>query len=165
MVQMLPRDILQYGYDGDRDGKIDIQNSVSDALMSAANMLVGFGWRPNQPWMEQVFLPESFNWGLSGLDQKYTLDQWKKFGVESHNLNNSAYKQKASIIFPQGRNGPAFLVFQNFRVLFEWNQSFVYVTTAAYFANLLEGRNPLGTFNPDLGLDKNQMKKNYYLSR
>ena len=38
-----------------------------------------------------------------------------------------------------GRKGPAFLAYPNFRVYFSWNKSFVYVTTAAYFATRLEG--------------------------
>jgi hypothetical protein len=46
---------------------------------------------------------------------------------------------QASIIIPQGRNGPAFIAYPNFNVLFEWNQSFTYVLTAAYFATRLEG--------------------------
>ena len=46
---------------------------------------------------------------------------------------------QASVLLPQGRFGPAFIVYPNFHVLFEWNKSFVYVTTAAYFATRLEG--------------------------
>ena len=49
---------------------------------------------------------------------------------------------QASIILPQGRKGPAFIAYPNFQVYFEWNQSFVYVTTAAYFATRLEGASP-----------------------
>jgi len=38
-----------------------------------------------------------------------------------------------------GRKGPAFLAYPNFRVYFSWNKSFVYVTTAAYFATRIAG--------------------------
>jgi hypothetical protein len=62
---------------------------------------------------------------------------------------------QASILLPQGRNGPAFVVYPNYRVLFEWNKSFIYVTTAAYFASRIEGADPYLAGNPDpaLGLD------------
>lgn len=58
----------------------------------------------------------------------------------------------ASVILPQGRNGPAFLAYPNFSVLFEWNQSFVYVATAAYFATRLEGAPVFNAGNPEAGL-------------
>ena len=38
-----------------------------------------------------------------------------------------------------GRNGPAFLAYPNFDAILEWNESTVYSTTAAYFANRLAG--------------------------
>jgi membrane-bound lytic murein transglycosylase B len=30
----------------------------------------------------------------------------------------------ASVLLPQGRKGPAFLAYPNYKVLFEWNKSF-----------------------------------------
>jgi peptidoglycan hydrolase-like protein with peptidoglycan-binding domain len=65
----------------------------------------------------------------------------------------------ASVILPQGHNGPAFMIFHNFRVLFEWNQSFIYVTTAAYFATRLSGAPVYQAGNPDLGLNQDQMRQ------
>jgi hypothetical protein len=64
----------------------------------------------------------------------------------------------ASILLPQGRNGPAFLAYPNFRTLFEWNKSFVYVTTAAYFATRLMGADPYRAGNPDPALSGDEMK-------
>ena len=62
-------------------------------------------------------------------------------------------------MLPQGRNGPAFLAYPNFEVYFEWNKSFVYVTTAAYFATRLEGAPVYDAGNPDTGLSQDQMKR------
>src|SRR5690606_38349215 len=64
----------------------------------------------------------------------------------------------ASVLLPQGRKGPAFLAYPNFSVLFEWNRSFVYVTTAAYFATRLEGAPPYAAGTPDPGLGEAEMK-------
>ena len=63
-----------------------------------------------------------------------------------------------SIILPQGRNGPAFLAYPNFGLYFEWNQSFVYVLTAAYFATRLEGAQVYDAGNPTPPLSDNEMK-------
>ena len=82
---------------------------------------------------------------------------WAKQGVKSRHGKIST-KLPASLILPQGRNGPAFLAYPNFDVYFEWNQSFVYVTTAAYFATRLSGAPVFDAGNPDAGLSDNQMK-------
>jgi peptidoglycan hydrolase-like protein with peptidoglycan-binding domain len=51
------------------------------------------------------------------------------------------------------------MAYPNFRVYFEWNKSFVYVTTAAYFATRLQGAPPYDPRNPDPGLSESQMKR------
>ena len=55
----------------------------------------------------------------------------------------------ASLLLPQGRKGPAFLAYPNYKVLFDWNKSFVYVTTAAYFATRIQGADPYVAGKPD----------------
>jgi len=60
---------------------------------------------------------------------------------------------------PQGRHGPAFLALPNYRVYFEWNQSFVYVTTAAYFATRLGGAPVFAAGDPDPSLSDGEMKQ------
>jgi membrane-bound lytic murein transglycosylase B len=67
---------------------------------------------------------------------------WERMGVRARTGNLSHKGLATSILLPQGRNGPAFLAYPNFNIYFEWNKSFVYVTTAAYFATRLEGARP-----------------------
>ena len=57
-----------------------------------------------------------------------------------------------------GRNGPTFLAYPNFDVYFEWNQSFVYVTTAAYFATRLSGAPVYAAGAPSAPLTGPQMQ-------
>ncbi len=45
----------------------------------------------------------------------------------------------AALVLPQGRKGPAFLAYPNFGIYLHWNQSFIYTTSAAYFATRLAG--------------------------
>ena len=156
MVQMLPADIIKNGVDGDGDGKVKLKTSPQDALMSGGKMLNHLGWRKGEPWLQEVTVPANMDWSKSGLDHKMNARDWAKLGVKprSGNLANLP----ASLLLPQGRNGPAFLAYPNFSVYFEWNKSFVYVTTAAYFATRLEGAPRYDMGNADPGLSGNQMK-------
>ncbi|MFO1203726.1 MAG: lytic murein transglycosylase [Tabrizicola sp.] len=156
MVQMLPKDILERGVDGDGDGLILLKTSQADAILSGAKMLQHHGWRAGEPWLAEITLPETFDWSLTGLDTQKTTEDWQALGVAPRNGPLTPGLQ-ASILLPQGRKGPAFLIYPNYRVLFEWNKSFVYVTTAAYFATRIEGAEPYAAGNPDPALSAEEM--------
>lgn len=157
MVQMLPRDILENGVDGDGDGKVDLKRSAKDALMSGGKMLQSLGWRAGEPWLQEVDVPDTLDWSLSGLRTSKPASDWEPLGITPRH-GQIASGLEASLILPQGRKGPAFLAYPNFRVYFEWNQSFVYVLTAAYFANRLEGAPVFDAGTPEPGLAGEQMK-------
>ncbi|MGZ9809388.1 lytic murein transglycosylase [Pseudoroseicyclus sp. H15] len=136
-VQMLPADILENGVDGDGDGHVTLKTSARDALMSGGQMLQSLGWRAGEPWLQEVLVPDQMDWSLSGLEQTMPASQWAALGVQPR--EGQLADLPASLLLPVGRDGPAFLAYPNFSVLFEWNESLVYVTTAAYFATRLEG--------------------------
>ena len=158
MVQMLPRDILENGVDGDGDGKVSLKSSAPDALMSGGKMLSHLGWRANEPWLQEVSVPANLDWSQTGLRTTKPASEWARLGVTPRH-GKIAGGLPASVILPQGRNGPAFLAYPNFRVYFEWNQSFTYVLTAAYFANRIQGAPVFDAGNPDPGLSGQQMKQ------
>ncbi|MDO6584001.1 lytic murein transglycosylase [Salipiger sp. 1_MG-2023] len=157
-VQMLPRDILENGVDGDGDGQVRLKASAPDALMSGAKMLAGLGWRHGEPWLEEVELPEGMDWGLSGLETTRTVAEWERLGVRARDGALDDGRLEASILLPQGKGGPSFIAYPNFRVYFEWNQSFTYVMTAAYFATRLEGAPVYEAGTPAPGLSGEQMQ-------
>ena len=158
MVQMLPGDILENGVDGDGDGHVTLKTSVADALMSGGKMLSSLGWRPNEPWLQEVVLPRDMDWRETGLDVKKRVSDWERLGVRAREGALASGNLPASVLLPEGRNGPAFLAYPNFDVYFEWNQSFVYVMTAAYFATRLEGAPVFDPGNPSPALSEAQMK-------
>lgn len=158
MVQMLPQDILDNGVDGDGDGQVDLKRSAPDALLSGGKMLSHLGWRPGEPWLQEISVPQTLDWSQTGLRTTKPAAEWAALGVTPRH-GQIAGNLPASIILPQGRKGPAFLAYPNFRVYFEWNQSFVYVLTAAYFANRLEGAPVFDAGNPEPGLSGEQMKQ------
>ncbi|WP_298849534.1 lytic murein transglycosylase [uncultured Ruegeria sp.] len=157
MVQMLPRDILENGVDGDGDGHVRLKTSAPDALMSGAKMLSHLGWQPGEPWLQEVKVPAQMDWSLSGPGKPRSVAEWQAMGVQAR--SGSLASLPASLILPQGHKGPAFLAYPNFDVYFEWNQSFVYVMTAAYFGTRLEGAQIYGAGNPAQGLSGAQMKQ------
>jgi lytic murein transglycosylase len=159
MVQMLPRDILENGVDGDGDGRVTLKTSAPDALMSGAKMLSHLGWRPNEPWLQEVVLPADLEWFDTGLHTNKTVAEWERLGVRGRSGPLDDGRLAASIIIPQGRKGPAFIAYPNFNVYFEWNQSFTYVLTAAYFGTRLSGAPVYDAGNPDTGLVGEQMKR------
>ena len=158
MVQMLPEDILKLGVDGDGDGKVLLKTSAPDAITTGAHLLSTLGWRPNQPWLVEVSVPNNLDWSKTGLDTELSVSDWARLGVKPTSGAMPNGNLSASILLPQGRKGPAFLALPNFRVYFEWNQSFVYVTTAAYFATRLAGAPVFDPGNPDPALSDSQMK-------
>ncbi|WP_306131538.1 lytic murein transglycosylase [Roseivivax marinus] len=157
MVQMLPEDIIENGVDGDGDGHVTLKTSAPDALMSGAAMLSSLGWRPNEPWLEEVDMPAEFDWYQTGLETTKPASEWAAMGVQPRDGSIDAPNLPASILLPQGRGGPAFLAYPNFSVLFEWNKSFTYVLTAAYFGTRLEGAPVFDAGNPAPGLDGDAM--------
>jgi lytic murein transglycosylase len=157
MVQMLPRDILADAVDGDGDGKISLKTSAPDALLSASKKLQVLGWRPNEPWLQEITLPDTFDWSLTGIDKTLSVESWAKLGAAPVDGVLPDGNLRASVLLPQGRGGPAFLAFPNFEVLFNWNKSFVYVATVAYFATRMEGAAPYVVGNPAQGLTGKQM--------
>ena len=157
MVQMLPADILERGVDGDGDGKVTLKTSAPDAILSGARMLRDLGWRKGEPWLQEVSVPDTLDWGKTGLEQTLSGAEWARMGVRPARGKIEA-ALPASLLLPEGRKGPAFLAYPNFQVLFRWNKSFVYVTTAAYFGTRLEGAPVYDKGRPDAQLSLDDMK-------
>ncbi len=158
-LQKLPREIVRQGMDGDGDGVVDLKGSSPDALMTGANVLSSLGWRANEPWLQEINVPANLDWSLTGLNHKMSVTDWAARGVTARQGSLGPSNLPASILLPMGRDGPAFLAYPNFEVYFDWNKSFVYVTTAAYFATRLGGAQVYDAGNPTPPLSGQQMQQ------
>jgi lytic murein transglycosylase len=159
-TQMLPIDYLADGVDGDGDGKVDLRNDVADVIMTTAKKLEMKGWKRDQPWIEEVRVPEVMDWSQTGRTTKLPLSQWSEWGVtrpDGSPLQDNGLK--AGIVLPMGYKGPAFLAYDNFDVYLEWNQSFTYALTAAVLASRFAGAPAYDPRSPDPGLNQDQMKQ------
>src|SRR5262249_42527542 len=127
-TQFMPTVYLKYAVDGDGDGRADLRHSAADALASAANYLSESGWKRNQRWGREVLLPKDFAYDRLGLAEPRPLEEWRKIGVKDTGGGAvAAIEAPASLLVPASHRGPAFLVYDNFRVLMRWNRSEWYV--------------------------------------
>ena len=154
-VQMLPRDIMAHGTDGDGDGHVSLKTSAPDALMSGAALLASLGWRAGEPALLEIVVPATLDWSRTGLNHPAPAADWAALGVTAR--TGALADLDGAVLLPMGRNGPAFMAYPNFAVYFEWNQSMTYVTTAAYFATRLAGAPIFDAGSADPGLSGDQM--------
>jgi len=152
-TQMMPSEYYQYAVDYDGDGKRNLLRSAPDVLGSTANYLVGLGWKRGEPWLTEVRvpanMPSNFPWDQADLDIKLPRAKWAAYGVTlADGRPLPADTLPASLLLPMGRFGPAFLVYRNFDVYLQWNNSLVYSTTAAYLATRIAGAPALHRGNP-----------------
>ena len=157
-TQMLPSDIITKGIDGDGDGHVDVRRSAPDAILTTANKILSRGWRRGEPWMMEVRLPASLPWEQTGRVNRLPLSQWEAWGVTRRDGSPLGSGPEAGLALPMGHKGPAFLVFPNFDVYLEWNQSFVYTLTAANLAMRLAGEPKFDPRSAEEGLSGESMK-------
>jgi lytic murein transglycosylase len=143
-MQMTPSDYYKYAVDFDGDGRRDLVHSIPDTMASAANFLVGLGWRRGEPWLQEVRVPSELPWEQADLSIKHPRAQWARWGLTlADGRPLPADDLPASLLLPMGRFGPAFLAYPNFQAFLGWNSAFVYATTAAYLATRLAGAPPI----------------------
>ncbi len=143
-TQFLPTRYLDHAIDYDGDGRIDLFRDDADVIGTTANYMKHLGWRPNEPWLEEVRITRDLPWDQADLAIKLPRSKWAAWGIEypdgspvpSDNLG-------ASLLLPMGRFGPAFLAYPNFNIYTEWNNSLTYATTAAYLATRIDGAGPM----------------------
>tara|TARA_Y100001935_G_C17285018_1_gene499841 strand:- start:288 stop:1274 length:987 start_codon:yes stop_codon:yes gene_type:complete len=133
--QFIPSSYLAYGVDYDKDGKVDMTNSIKDGIASVANYLKVHGWQKDK----LAIVPFEIN------------DKFKKFDEEQidsydfpHKINNfrtrisseqmkameltsSTYEGKATpLLVVEGIESKLYLGFDNFIVITKYNRSSYY---------------------------------------
>ena len=143
-VQFMPTNVAAYGVDADQDGEIGLWNNTQDIFASAANFLQKIGWHRGERWGREVSIPKHFDYQLAKLSTKKTVNEWQELGVRTatgKQLPTSTLN--ASLILPMGYNGPAFLVYRNFRAILRWNHSILYALSVGHLSDRLVGASQL----------------------
>jgi lytic murein transglycosylase len=142
LPQLMPSEYNLWAYDLDKDGRKDIWNSVPDALASAANQLKGKGWTAGQNWGIEVRLPPEVDCALEGPLNSRTISEWGRLGLTPSGgraFRPDQLAQQAYLMMPGGGYGPAFLVFENFKVIKRYNQSDLYAVFVGHLADRIAG--------------------------
>lgn len=150
-TQFIPTSYLQFAVDFTGDGRRDIwSDDPTDALASTAAYLAKSGWQQDAPWGMEVQLPAGFNTGLTGRDARRASGDWAAMGVRPATGGSLPDYGAASIILPQGANGPAFILWRNFTAISRYNNAVNYVIGVGHLSDRLKGGGPIrGSFPPD----------------
>jgi membrane-bound lytic murein transglycosylase B len=148
-TQFIPTSYLSSAVDWNGDGKKDIWGSKQDALASTANYLAKAGWKGDRPWGWPITLPKGFDKSQIGRKHWKTVAEWQQLGIRGNGLN--APQAKAFVMIPQGPEGPAFLVTQNFMAIMAYNLSHSYALAVAHLGDRIEGGEEFTGTWPDTG--------------
>lgn len=130
-TQFIPATFLEYGVDGDGDGRRDPFNQA-DALASTAHYLHASGWQPGG-WGEVVQLPAHFlSRHADLLEQPLDAEALRRLGIRS--------RAGGKLWLPAGKNGPALLLSPNFDVIKVYNRSDNYALAISLLADGIAGR-------------------------
>jgi len=131
--QFMPSTIQQYAIDYDQNNIIELK-STKDSFASAANYINKIGWNKNQPCFIRVNLNKNVPKKLLNTSAK-KLHNKKKFKLLKKYINN---KENEFIddnlivsiitpdkdIIPNSENlEPAYIVFENYEKILQWNRS------------------------------------------
>ncbi len=132
--QFMPSTIKRYALDYDQNDIIDLKSTV-DSFASAANYINKIGWVKNQPCFIKVKLSEDvpnklLNTSAKKLHNKNQFKTLKKYLIKDSNFKNIDGNLIASIItpdkdiIPDSQNlEPAYVVFENYEKILQWNRS------------------------------------------
>ena len=150
-VQFMPSVYLKHAVDADGSGRVDLWGSVPDALTSAGHLLESLGWNRGERWGREVRLPPDFDYSKArGRKHSRPLSEWRKLGVrDAFGRDLPDADMEGALLLPSGHAGPAFLVYDNFRIIMGWNQSEFYALAVGHLADRIAGAGPLQRQPPD----------------
>ncbi|MGY6270332.1 lytic murein transglycosylase [Achromobacter denitrificans] len=175
MTQFIPTSFYELAADGDGDGRIDLYNSLPDALASTANHLRKrrAKWTHGLPAVVEVRVPAELAAAIPpeadaeyvGSQDRRTISQWAQAGLKQG--DGSALKlpsgndEQAYLFAPTGAKGPIFLATVNFDAILHYNQSRRYGLAVSLLLNRLQGGPALAAAWPtdDPGLSRAQIKE------
>ena len=131
--QFMPRTIRNYAIDYNNNNTIELKN-IEDSFASAANYLKRIGWKKNQPCFYKIELNENIpkkylNSSARNIQNKKKLKFLKKY-IKNFDKLEVKENLTAAIIIPDkdiipGAEtlAPAYIVFENYEKILNWNRS------------------------------------------
>ena len=131
--QFMPSTIEQYAIDYDKNNIIELK-STKDSFASAANYINKIGWKKKQPCFVKVNLTKNvpkklLNTSAKKLHNKNKFETLKQYinDKDSYLIDNDligAIITPDKDIIPEAENlEPAYIVFENYEKILQWNRS------------------------------------------
>jgi membrane-bound lytic murein transglycosylase B len=131
--QFMPTTIEKYAIDFDKNKIIELK-SIKDSFASAANYLKKIGWKKNQPCFIEITLKKDTPNILLNTSAKLLHNKKKFKDLKKYILGNTKYEindnMMGSIITPDKdiidnseNMKPAYIVFENYEKILQWNRS------------------------------------------
>ena len=131
--QFMPSTIKGYAIDYDKNDIIELK-SIKDSFASAANYINKIGWKKNQPCFIKVNLTKNvpkklLNTSAKKIHNKNKFEILKKYIKNKDNYSVDGDLVGAIItpdkdIIPDAENlEPAYIVFENYEKILQWNRS------------------------------------------
>ncbi|MBN9335442.1 lytic murein transglycosylase [Devosia sp.] len=139
-LQVNPTNVIAHGADGDGDGRIDLHNSLADALATSAKFLLDLGYQPGIDWGFEVEVPQNFDYLLATRDQLRPISFFAERGITR--VSDRPFANPNTPVFlyvPTGHTGPKFLMTANYLVLKGYNFSDSYAMAVAHLTDRLKG--------------------------
>lgn len=138
-MQVLPSLVLALGQDGDGDGRVDVHNSLADALETAASFLQALGYEPGLDWGLEVTVPSGFDYESTGNLVFRPLQYFADRGVEPAEGREFLDPETEVALYTPAASGPKFLVTRNYDVLKEYAHSDAYALAVSFLADRIKG--------------------------
>ena len=124
--QFMPSSYLEYGRDGDGDGRRDLRGSTRDAFASVANYFAGHGWKTGQPaFVPAIADPGAAPFVPADFVARYSLADLAARGYRPRDAG--APQLPATLLTLEGVNGPEYWIgYPNFYVITRYNRSPMY---------------------------------------
>ena len=131
--QFMPTTIEKYAIDYDRNNIIELK-ATKDSFASAANYINKIGWKKNQPCFINISLKEDtprhlLNTSAKKIKNKMKFNDLKKYVINPDNYNinenilGAIITPDKDIIQNSENLKPAYIVFENYEKILQWNRS------------------------------------------
>ena len=146
--QFMPSTISNYAIDYDKNNIIELK-TIKDSFASAANYINKIGWRKNEPCFIRVKLEKNtpkniLNTSAKKLHNKSKFKNLKKYIInyEDKNINDDLIAgiiTPDKDIVPNSENlEPAYIVFENYEKILQWNRSLRFGLAVCTLKDMLE---------------------------
>ena len=139
-LQVNPSNVVAHGTDGDGDGRVDLHHSLADALVTSARFLRALGYQPGVDWGMEVVVPDGFDYLLATRTEMRPVSFFAERGITRVAGRPFADPNLPVFLYvPAGKDGPKFLMTQNYLVLKGYNFSDSYAMSVAHMTDRLKG--------------------------